>query len=262
MAPNSPLKNGDRHLENCSDDGAASSGLEPVPVFQQAAKPMLYTVGHSHRELDELIDALRRHQVTAVADVRSQPFSRLRPQFNQGTLQAAVRDARIAYVFLGEHLGARRQEPECYVSGKARYDRIAHLPLFRRGIDRVRQGIARGHRLALLCAELDPLVCHRAILVCRELRRAGETAEFMHIVADGALEPHAEMESRLLALTGRDRHDLFRTREELLDEAFDEQAERIAYVEKSDDEQAGDGLLRQEAAFDARGDAYEGGIDD
>lgn len=203
-------------------------------------KSVLYTIGHSHRELDELLGALQAHQITAVADVRSQPFSRLRPQFNQGTLRAALRDARISYVFLGEHLGARRQEPECYVGGKARYERIAQLPLFRQGIDRVRHGIARGHRLVLLCAELDPLVCHRTVLVCRELRKAGETADFVHIVADGAVEQHADTESRLLTLTGRDRHDLFRTRQELLEEAYDQQAEKIAYVETADEESSGE----------------------
>ena len=218
------------------------------------SKPVLYTIGHSHRELDELLDALRTHQITAVADVRSQPFSRLRPQFNQGTLRAALRDASISYVFLGEHLGARRQEPECYVSGKVRYERIAQLPLFRQGIDRVRRGIARGHRLALLCAELDPLVCHRSILVCRELRKAGETAEFTHIVADSAVEPHAEAESRLLALTDRDRHDLFRTRQELLDEAYDQQAEKIAYVEASGEEASGEEIALNTGEHGTDGD--------
>lgn len=228
------------------------------------SKPVLFTIGHSHRELPELLDALRTHEITAVADVRSQPFSRLRPQFNQGTLRAALREARISYVFLGEQLGARRQEPECYVAGKARYERIAQLPLFRQGIDRVRRGIARGHRLVLLCAELEPLVCHRTILVCRELRRAGETAEFRHIVADGAVEQHADSESRLLALTGRDRPDLFRTREELLDEAYDEQAEKIAYVERPGElagDEMSDEMFDAEAAFDG-GENRAGDRDD
>lgn len=198
-------------------------------------QPVLFTIGHSHRELDALLGTLQTHEITAVADVRSQPFSRLRPQFNQGTLRAALRDARISYVFLGEQLGARRQEPECYVAGKARYELIAQLPLFRQGIDRVRRGIAGGHRLVLLCAELDPLVCHRTILVCRELRRAGETADFLHILADSAVEQQADTEARLLTLTGRDRYDLFRSRQELLDEAYDRQAEKIAYVEAPDE---------------------------
>lgn len=200
-----------------------------------APQPVLFTIGHSHRELDELLGTLQTHEITAVADVRSQPFSRLRPQFNQGTLRAALRDARISYVFLGEQLGARRQEPECYVAGKARYELIAQLPLFRQGIDRVRRGIAGGHRLVLLCAELDPLVCHRTILVCRELRRAGETADFLHILADSAVEQQADTEARLLTVTGRDRYDLFRSRQELLDEAYDRQAEKIAYVEAPDE---------------------------
>jgi uncharacterized protein (DUF488 family) len=192
-----------------------------------AEQPCLLTIGHSGHAADALIAMLQRHSVTAVADVRSQPYSRLHPQYNRETLAETLKCSGVRYVFLGAELGARRVERECYRGGQARYDRIATLPAFRRGLERLRSGAAE-HRIALLCAEKDPITCHRTILVCRHLR---STFDIQHILEDGSLEPMAAAEERLLRLFDLPGGDLFRTREQLIEEAYDRQAERIAYVE-------------------------------
>ena len=146
-----------------------------------AGADRLYTVGHSNHECEKFLDLLTPHQITAVADVRSQPYSQYTPQFNRETLEAALGRRRIKYVFMGKELGARREERECYVGGQARYDLIAGLPAFLQGLERLRRG-AKTQRIALLCSEKDPLACHRTILVCRQLR--GEFA-IEHILEDG-----------------------------------------------------------------------------
>ncbi|MCH8165399.1 MAG: DUF488 domain-containing protein, partial [Planctomycetes bacterium] len=136
--------------------------------------------------------------------------------------------ARIQYVFLGRELGARRSERESYEGKQARYDRIALLPAFREGIERLRQALG-SHRIALVCAEKDPITCHRTVLVCRQLR--SDPIEIQHILDDGSIETMEQSESRLLKVVGLPNADLFQDRSELIEQAYDLQAERIAYTE-------------------------------
>lgn len=197
-------------------------------MFARTGDRRLFTIGHSDHEMRAFLSLLARHGVTAVADVRSQPYSRHHPQFNQDSLAASLREAGIAYVFLGRQLGARRSEPESYREGKARYDLISRLPAFQDGLDRIRRGLAE-HRIALLCAEKDPITCHRMVLVCRHLR--GDPLDIRHILESGEAEGTEQAESRLLHALGLPEEHLFRTRAELIEEAYDLRAERIAYAE-------------------------------
>src|SRR5207237_8981160 len=109
-----------------------------------------FTIGHSAHTGEKFIELLRQHRIDAIGDVRSSPFSAWTPQFNRTALEPALRDAQIQYVFLGDELGARRFEREVYVDVVARYERIAKLPAFQSGLERVRKG-ARKFRLALMC---------------------------------------------------------------------------------------------------------------
>ena len=196
-------------------------------MTEAPAEARLFTVGHSTHSLDTFFALLRRHAITAVADVRSSPFSRFNPQYNRDALAWSLAGAGIRYVFLGKELGARRAEPECYEGHKARYDLIAQTPLFRRGLDRVRHGL-ESFRVTLLCAERDPLTCHRTILVCRHLRQ--NAGPIHHILDNGELEAQADAETRLLSICGLPQRDLFFPREELVERAYDIQGDRIAYV--------------------------------
>jgi uncharacterized protein (DUF488 family) len=181
---------------------------------------------------------LRQHGVTAVGDVRSQPYSRWVPQFSRDVLESALADAGIAYVFLGKELGARSDNPDCYREGKVQYDRLAREPTFAEGIGRVLQGMER-YRIALVCAEKDPLDCHRALLVARRLFESGVAVS--HIHADGALETHLAMESRLLASCKLPEGDLFTSRAEFVADAYRLRGERVAYQDKEMEQQVEEG---------------------
>ena len=185
----------------------------------------LYTIGHSNRTLEQFLKLLKLNSVSAVADVRSKPYSQRNPQFNMSELKNSLRAVGVRYAFLGDELGARRIEPECYQDGQARYDLISQLPAFRSGLDRLRKGL-QSYSIVLMCAEKDPLTCHRTILVCRHLR-----ADFniSHIVDESVTETQSEVEARLLEVTGLATRDLFRTTDELIVEAYDIQAKKIAY---------------------------------
>jgi uncharacterized protein (DUF488 family) len=190
-------------------------------------QPTIYTVGHSNVSGEAFVALLRQHEISAVADVRSQPYSRYLPHFSQGPLKAALREAGIAYVFLGRELGARPDDPGCYRDGRAVYARIAATPSFAEGLERLRRGAVR-ERIALLCAEKDPITCHRTILVCRHLRGA---LAIDHILADGRVESQQALERRLLEHHGLDQLNFLnpKTPAELLEEAYDRQGEQIAY---------------------------------
>jgi uncharacterized protein (DUF488 family) len=175
---------------------------------------MIYTIGHSNHPIDRFIALLQQHGIDAVADVRSTPYSRFNPQFRKEKLQAALAAAGLRYVFLGEELGARSKDPTCYdEGGRVSYVRLAATDLFHRGIDRLLAAM-RSHRIAIMCAEREPLECHRTILVSRELERAG--VPITHILPDGSLEPHRDAMRRLASSLKLTATDLFRSPEELI----------------------------------------------
>lgn len=190
----------------------------------------VFTIGHSDHDQQRFIELLRAHRVDALADVRSSPHSSRFPQFNRAALQASLRRAGIRYVFLGDELGARRSESECYVNGQALYELIAKTPAFQRGIHRVVRGAIQ-MRVALVCAEREPLECHRAILVCRHLKTI--VPSISHILSDGSVESHEQMEERLLQQFKLASADLLRSKAEMLDAAYERQGKRIAYKEET-----------------------------
>jgi uncharacterized protein (DUF488 family) len=186
----------------------------------------VYTVGHSNHPEQTFLDLLARNGITAIADVRSSPYSRFNPQFNRETLVKSLRSAGIAYVFLGAELGARTDDNACYEGGKVQYDRLAKTEAFRQGLNRVVEG-ARSYRVALMCAEKDPLDCHRTILVARHLVDRG--LEVKHIRADGSSEIHDDAMRRLLQMLSLPEQDMFRSRDEVIADAYAIRGQAIAY---------------------------------
>jgi len=186
----------------------------------------IYTIGHSTRELSEFIHLLQLYGVESVVDVRSQPYSRLE-HFRRDNLKAQLKSAGIDYVFLGRELGARREEPECYVGSRVSYGRVAQLPAFQAGLERLERAAAK-RAVALMCAEREPLDCHRTILVARQLAARGWRV--LHILADGSLESHADTEKRMIDAMGVDPlFDCGLSSDELKERAYEERGQEIAF---------------------------------
>jgi uncharacterized protein (DUF488 family) len=188
----------------------------------QSAACDLLTIGHSNLAADRFMALLASAGVTAVADVRSVPFSRWCPWFSGKALAQRLAGEGIAYLALGDSLGGRPRDPKLYRNGVADYEAMAARPEFVAGVKRVVDEIAR-HRVCLLCAEREPLDCHRCLLVGRALAERGLTLG--HVRADGTIEPHAATEDRLLTLAG---DDLFRDRAERLAHAYRRRAQAVA----------------------------------
>lgn len=187
----------------------------------------LYTIGHSTHSIERFMDLLLQHSITAIGDVRSSPYSRFNPQYNRESLQKNLKGNHIAYVFLGRELGPRSEDPACYLDGQVQYARLAETKLFRQGVDRLVNGM-KTHRIALMCAEKDPITCHRMILICRVLRRA--PLQIWHILEDGSTETLAESERRLLLKLKMRQLSLFDSLENLIERAYDAQSTKIAYI--------------------------------
>jgi uncharacterized protein (DUF488 family) len=189
----------------------------------------IYTVGHSNHPLQKFLSLLSANGITAIADVRSQPFSRRNPQFNKDRLAAELAQQGIAYVFLGKELGARSEDPACYEDGKVQYSRLAATAAFKAGLDRVILG-AEKYRVALMCAEKEPLDCHRTLLVSCALEKRG--VSIAHILADAGLEPQDKTMSRLIDMEKLSTDDMFQHRAELVAQACRLREQRIAYVKE------------------------------
>lgn len=217
----------------------ASSTPNDIPADRAdrppAGRPIL-SIGHSDHELARFLELLRRGGATAVADVRSQPFSQRLPQFNRLELERALREAGIAYIFLGDQLGGRPDRPSLYhADGRVDYSRVRATPEFQQGIDRLCRGRER-FAIAMLCAEEDPLDCHRGLMIAPALVERG--IEPSHIRGDGSIESMRQMEDRLLRETGIGGgmlHGLFATmvspseRGQMLDEAYRTMARKKAF---------------------------------
>ena len=187
----------------------------------------IYTIGHSDLTIAAFVEHLLRNRITTLSDVRSSPYSRLHSQFNREPLKRELLQNNIGYAFLGKELGARSEQPECYINGKVQFDILARQPLFLEGLNRVIKGLEK-YRIALMCSEKDPLNCHRTILVAHQLHNRGIAVK--HILYDGSVEPHDALEKRLLRTLKMEPVDLFRSEQEIIGDAYLQWGERIAYV--------------------------------
>ncbi len=188
---------------------------------------MIFTIGHSTHSQEQFLILLTNAHVTHIVDVRSSPFSKLNPQYNRPILSHFLHAASIRYTFLGAELGARSDDATCYAGGRVQYGRIAETAQFKHGIDRVLSIMATGEQAALMCAEKQPLECHRTILVARQLVQRG--IEVRHILADGSVVSHESLIEQLMGEFRTRQYDLFSTPEQLLENAYQMQEEKIAY---------------------------------
>lgn len=189
----------------------------------------IYTIGHSNHDIETFITLLKGHEIDVLGDVRSSPYSKYASHFNREYLKAVLKKNGIKYIFLGDQLGAKPKYNASVVDGQVKFSLLAKESYFHDGLKRVRIG-AESYKLSLMCAEKDPLSCHRTILVCRNLH--SEDLCIKHIHADSTLEDHRDLEIRLLKSLKIPADDLFKSREELIESAYDLQGEKIAYQEK------------------------------
>jgi len=192
---------------------------------------IIHTIGYAAHTVESFIAALEKFSITAIADVRSQPYSKFKPEFNREKLKQVLINKRIEYVFLGDNIGARIKAPECYKNGQVDYELMSKHPLFQEGIARLLKGM-ENFSIALMCAERDPINCHRTILICKHLKKY--QIQINHIIDANTFENHTKTEFRLLKLFHLENPDLFMNEAQRLTEAYSRQEEKIAYVAENE----------------------------
>ena len=139
----------------------------------------IYTIGYGARDMDAFIAALKKFNVAFLIDVRSKPYSRYKPEFSKHALEQHLQQAGIRYVFMGDTLGGRPDNLDCYTEGKVDYDKVAQQSFYREGTGRLRRPYEKQTLVALMCSEGKPEQCHRSKLIGRTLTEAG--IEVAHI---------------------------------------------------------------------------------
>jgi uncharacterized protein (DUF488 family) len=194
----------------------------------------LFSIGHSNLSAERFLMLLQAAGVEAIADVRSTPFSRFCPWFSQKPLTATLAAAGIGYSPMGDALGGRPRDDSLYRDGVADYEAMAAVPEYAAGLDRLIAAAGRS-RLCVMCAEREPLDCHRCLLVARSLAERGVAVG--HVLHDGAVEAHAATEQRLLASDEKADPrtcDLFTTgQRERLAAAYRRRARTVGFRRKS-----------------------------
>ena len=128
----------------------------------------IYTVGHSTRTFDELVEILRAHGIQRVVDVRTMPRSRHNPQFNQATIRRALHNRRLGYRHMKDLGGLRRARPDSINSGwrnvsfRGFADYMQTEP-FRHALEQLVK-LAGEKPTAIMCAEAVPWRCHRSLI--------------------------------------------------------------------------------------------------
>lgn len=132
----------------------------------------IFTIGYASRTLTEFIRLLERYEIQYLIDVRSVPASKQYPEFSKGPLSQALKLNDLEYVFMGDLLGGRPQDPGCYTpDNRVDYEAVKTKEFFQRGIARLIAAAQGGHRVALMCSEIRPHECHRAKLIAPVLQQ-------------------------------------------------------------------------------------------
>lgn len=157
----------------------------------------IYTIGHSTHPPEYFLELLQAHQIDSIVDVRSMPASKYNPQYNQKPLSAFLRQNGIRYLHFPEAFGARQTDPEVLdETGRVDFHKVRQSEVFHEGVRRLENGLERGHRIALMCSEAEPIDCHRFAMIAAHLTNMGYTV--LHILKDKSILTNEALEKALL----------------------------------------------------------------
>ena len=196
----------------------------------------IYTLGHSNYPFDKFIEILKKHNINCIVDIRGIPYSKYNTQYNKEVLQSNLRKLGYTYIYMADEFAAKRKTKVSYNDeGYADFDKVIQEDIFKNGIERLKVGCSKGYKIVLLGAMQDPIRCHRAILMVRELIKAG--FDVKHIMHEGDLKTQDYLEEKLLEKYFEGRNQLTidsllgnaMSREDMIEESYKLANREIGY---------------------------------
>ncbi|MBR5963925.1 MAG: DUF488 domain-containing protein [Bacteroidaceae bacterium] len=170
----------------------------------------LFSVGHSNQSIEDFFQLLESQKIDCVLDVRSLPYSKYTPHFNEGPLKTWLNQHGVLYVPFGKHFGARRsdclKETEFAKKGIIELKPQVNFELgvttndFLSGVERLKKTLEQNRRVSLMCSEANPLDCHRFSFISRFFYDLGWDVK--HIMRDDNNEiiarSHLDLENEMI----------------------------------------------------------------
>ena len=184
-------------------------------------KNMIYTIGYAGVTIDRFVQILKNMRISLLIDVRSVPKSRYFVEFNNNLLSKTLANVDIKYENWKDEFGARQDNLDYYTDYILDYKKFAQSQQFQTGISKIKELESKDETICLMCAEIDPINCHRAILCGKEIFANG--INVTHIIAkrngETTTESQEEFEKRMLQTTKVNN----------LSEAYQKQNKKIGY---------------------------------
>lgn len=161
---------------------------------------MVYTIGYAGVTIDRFVQILESLGITFLIDVRSIPKSQYFYQFNDNNLSKTLAKVAIKYENWKKEFGARQDDLNFYTDNILDYAKFAKSQQFQEGISKIKELECQNKNICLMCAEIDPINCHRAILCGKEI--FANSIDVNHVIAkrngETYFENHKEFEKRLI----------------------------------------------------------------
>lgn len=197
---------------------------------------MIYTIGYTAFKIEDFILVLKKYNIDCIIDVRSSPFSRFYSDYNKLELMSRLKNEKILYYNFTNEFGARQTNRIYYHSeGYLDFNKFLNSDNFKSGVNKIKNGIKKGFVLCLMCAETDPITCHRSIMIGRGLKN--NDIKVNHILKSGEFETQESIEMRLLNIYYENRNQLSLFSEvksdiEYIKEAYDKKNKEIGFREE------------------------------
>ena len=182
---------------------------------------MIYTIGYAGATIDRFVQILKDKRISLLIDVRSVPKSQYFYQFNNNLLSRTLADVDIKYENWKDEFGARQDNSDFYTDNILDYSKFAKSQQFQSGISKIKEIEKKGENICLMCAEIDPVNCHRAILCGKEVCANG--MDVTHIIAKRNGETYFESQEEFEKIL------LQTTKVKNLSEAYQKQNKKIGY---------------------------------
>lgn len=136
----------------------------------------IYTIGHSNHEFDKFLSLLNKFCIDILVDIRSIPYSKFNPQYNRENLIRNLKHTQVSYIYLGDKLGGMNKNKDSHQLKENLFSAIDEL---------IR--LSFKSNVAIMCAEENPLKCHRFFLVTKLINFLYPESKILHIRGNGDL---------------------------------------------------------------------------